>query len=210
MRIWHDQGRLSPCGASIKGDMMEKVLRAFIQWMLDTEIPYSTFKKRISAVIWIHKTGNISYKRPPESFWKLIKHYSSQHKSKPKIWLNSQSLSDLDKRAWRGDSGEEGMTVIYEMVRETLFRPTSTTLASLSDSEPRFHFELIKWEKDFEPTGGMVESCEFSLKEKIKNNPNSTVRIIRWPLTEGRRGLANAHRIREGKCTELSRPNQTR
>ncbi len=192
MRIWHVQGRICPCGASIKGDMMEKVLRAFIQWMLDTEIPYSTFKKRMSAVIWIHKTGNISWKRPPESFWKLIKHYSSQHKSKPKIWLNSQSLSDLDERAWRGDSGEEGMTVIYEMVRETLFRPTSTTLASLSDSKPRFHFELIKWEKDFEPTGGIVESCEFSLKEKIKNNPNSTVRIIRWPLTNGRRGLANA------------------
>ncbi len=113
-------------------------------------------------------------------------------------WLSDKQLNDLDNRAWhkiKRDPLEAAFRVIYECVREAIYRPASVTLKNLKDTDIRFRMEDVK----FGHAEDQIQHLDITIKERGKRGKMAKVRLKKWhynPTPECKRGgLFNAMNI---------------
>ena len=193
--IPHKEGLMFPeSGSRLPHGQMSDLLGAYCQHILEKGYPMSAVKTRLSAVIWLHKINGVRHEclKP---MWDKAGNYISTHKPKEKQWLTDKQLSDLDNRAWEKierDPLEAAFRVVYECVREAIYRPISVTLKTLTDTDIRLRMEDVK----FGQADDKVQCLDMSIREKIKGNPMANVRLKKWPYNPTpnckRGGLFNA------------------
>ena len=178
--IPHKDGLMFPeSGSRLPQGQMSDLLGAYCQHILEKGYPMSAVKTRLSAVIWLHKINGVRHEclKP---MWDKAGNYISTHKPKEKQWLTDKQLSDLDNRAWEKierDPLEAAFRVVYECVREAIYRPISVTLKTLTDTDIRLRMEDVK----FGQADDKVQCLDMSIREKIKGNPMANVRLKKWP-----------------------------
>ena len=217
LKIPHKDGLLRPeSGSRLPYGQMADLLVEYGRDILKKSLPISVVKTRLSAVIWLHGINGVLHEslktmgkrheclRTLESeeltLQKAIDCYYSVdfQLDGNAYWLSDKQLNDLDNRAWhkiKRDPLEAAFRVIYECVREAIYRPASVTLKNLKDTDIRFRMEDVK----FGCAEDQIQHLDITIKERGKRGKMAKVRLKKWhynPTSECKRGgLFNAMNI---------------
>ena len=205
----HRDGPLRPeLESRLPHGQMPELLGAYCQYILKKGLSISAAKARVNAVIWLHKVKGVRHeclKASMKAMWKKEVKYVNSQKQKGLqpygdfFGLTDKQLSDLDNRAWHHKRKraplEAAFRVVYECIREAIFRPTSVTLKTLTDIDIGFRMEDVK----FGHADDKVQCLDMTIREKIEGNSTARVRLKKWNTLRRRKyergGLFNAMKI---------------
>ena len=198
--IPHKDGLLHPPSGSsqmhLPDGQMSNLLVAYYQHIQEKGLSMYTIKTRLNAVIRLHRVNGVHHECLT-AMWRRVSEPHNTHGSKEKRWLTDKQLSNLDNRAWQdvSDPLEAAFRVVYECVREALYRPSYVTLRNLTDTNIRLRMEDV----NFGHTEDKVQCLDMTIKEKTQGHPMVYTRLKKWLYNPNpkykRRGLFNGMEI---------------